>query len=49
LIINIDEVNDMRIPKIYPETTLFNYYFDVERGFAHTDTVALFDEIASGK
>ncbi|MCL2106406.1 MAG: hypothetical protein FWH26_05015 [Oscillospiraceae bacterium] len=35
----------MRIPKIYLETTMFNFYFDVNRE-AHSDTVALFREIA---
>ena len=39
----------MRKQKIYLETTLFNYYFDDGRGFAHDSTVALFDEIAAGK
>ena len=38
----------MRIPKIYLETTMFNYYFDIDRD-AHADTVKLFDEIAEGK
>ena len=38
----------MRTPKIYLETTLFNFYVDEDRGFAHADTVALFDEIAAG-
>lgn len=38
----------MRVPKIYLETTMFNYYFDKERD-AHADTVKLFEEIASGK
>jgi len=35
-------------PKIYLETTLFNYYFDTDRA-AHADTVKLFKAIASGK
>ena len=39
----------MRKQKIYLETTLFNYYFDDDRGFAHDSTVALFNEIAAGK
>jgi len=39
----------MRVPKIYLETTIFNFYVDDERGFAHTDTVKLFKEIAAGK
>ena len=38
----------MRTPKIYLETTLFNYFYDSERD-AHTDTVALFKEIQAGK
>jgi len=39
----------MRKQKIYLETTLFNFYFDEDRGFAHADTVQLFKEIAAGK
>jgi len=39
----------MRKQRIYLETTLFNYYFDEDRGFAHDSTVALFKEIAAGK
>jgi len=39
----------MRTPKIYIETTLFNFYFDEDRGFAHESTIALFKEIAAGK
>jgi predicted nucleic acid-binding protein len=38
----------MRVPKIYLETTLFNFYIDEDRE-AHTDTVKLFKEIAAGK
>jgi predicted nucleic acid-binding protein len=38
----------MRKPKIYLETTMFNYYFDKERD-AHPDTVKLFEEIKAGK
>jgi len=38
----------MRKPKIYLETTLFNYYFEPGRD-AHADTVRLFAEIKSGK
>ena len=38
----------MRAPKIYLETTMFNYYFDTERD-AHPDTVRLFEEIRAGK
>ena len=39
----------MRKQRIYLETTLFNFYFDEDRGFAHDSTVALFKEIAAGK
>ena len=39
----------MRKQKIYLETTLFNFYFDDDRGFAHESTVRLFEEIASEK
>ena len=38
----------MKIPQVYLETTLFNYYFDNNRD-AHADTVNLFKEIAAGK
>jgi len=38
----------MRIPRIYLETTLFNFYVDKTRD-AHTDTMRLFKEIAAGK
>ncbi len=38
----------MRTPKIYLETTLFNYYFDEDRD-AHADTVTLFEECGAGK
>ena len=38
----------MRKPKIYLETTLFNYYFDSDRD-GHFDTVKLFKEILEGK
>ena len=31
------------------ETTLFNHYFDEDRGLAHKSTVALFKEITAGK
>ena len=39
----------MRKQRIYLETTLFNYYFDEDRGFAHDGTIALFKEITAGK
>ena len=39
----------MRKQKIYLETTLFNHYFDNDRGIAHKSTVALFKEIETGK
>ena len=38
----------MRKQKIYLETTLFNFYVDIDRE-AHADTVRLFDDIAAGK
>ena len=38
----------MRTPKIYLETTVFNYYFDEDRD-AHPDTVTLFEECAARK
>jgi rRNA-processing protein FCF1 len=38
----------MGIPKLYLETTMFNYYFDTDRD-AHIDTVILFEECAAGK
>jgi predicted nucleic acid-binding protein len=38
----------MRKQKIYIETTLFNFYFDIDRE-AHADTVTLFEDIAIGK
>jgi len=38
----------MRVPRIYLETTVFNYYFEKERD-AHADTVKLFEEIKAGK
>jgi predicted nucleic acid-binding protein len=39
----------MLIPKIYLETTLFNFYFEEDKGKAHIDTVKLFKEIIAGK
>ena len=39
----------MRKQKIYLETTLFNHYFDDDRGLAHTSTVALFKEVEAEK
>jgi len=38
----------MRTPKIYLETTMFNFYLDTDRD-AHADTVKLFAEIQDGK
>ena len=38
----------MKKPKIYLETTLFNYYFDKDRD-GHADTLKLFAEIKEGK
>ena len=39
----------MRVPKIYLETSIFNFYVDEDRGFAHESTVSLFKEITDGK
>jgi hypothetical protein len=38
----------MRLPKVYLETTLFNFYIDRDRE-AHSATVNLFQAIAGGK
>ena len=38
----------MRKPKIYLETTMFNFFLDTDRD-AHADTVKLFEEIAAGQ
>jgi predicted nucleic acid-binding protein len=38
----------MRKPRVYLETTMFNYYFDTDREY-HDDTVRLFEEILVGK
>lgn len=38
----------MRVPKIYLETTMFNFYYQPERDL-HADTVRLFKEIQAGK
>jgi len=40
---------ERRRPKIYMETTMFNYYFDEDRGNAHKYTVRLFEMIKEGK
>ncbi len=37
----------MKRLRLYLETTVFNYYIDMEREF-HADTVRLFDAIAAG-
>ncbi|MDR1531983.1 MAG: hypothetical protein LBS62_07340 [Clostridiales bacterium] len=39
----------MRVPKVYLETTIFNYFFDTDRGEAHTATAELFREITTGQ
>jgi hypothetical protein len=39
----------MRAMKAYLETTIFNFFFAQDRGFAHESTVELFKEIAAGK
>ncbi|MDR1329570.1 MAG: PIN domain-containing protein [Oscillospiraceae bacterium] len=37
------------MPKIYLETTIFNYYLDTDRGEAHVATLELFRQIADGQ
>jgi hypothetical protein len=39
----------VRKQKIYLETTMFNYFFETDRGDMHLSTVALFNEIKAGK
>jgi len=39
----------MRKQRVYLETTMFNFYVDESKGYAHKSTVALFKEIAAGK
>ena len=39
----------MRKQKVYLETTLFNFYVDENRGFAHDSTISFFSEIAAEK
>ena len=39
----------MRIPKIYLETTIFNFYFADDSPDKKQDTLKLFDEIETGK
>ncbi|MCL1984265.1 MAG: type II toxin-antitoxin system VapC family toxin [Methanomassiliicoccaceae archaeon] len=36
-------------PKVYMETTTFNYFFDDDRGQDHKYTVKLFEQIKDGK
>jgi len=37
------------IPKLFLETTVFNFYFDGRQGQKQTDAIRLFEEIAGGK
>ena len=39
----------MKSYKIYLETTIFNYFFDDDRGILHTSSVKLFNEIKANK
>ena len=43
---NEEGANAVLIPKVYIETTLFNFYVDESRGDAHLFTLKLFQEIA---
>ena len=36
-------------PKLFLETTVFNFYFEGKQGQKQTDTVRLFEEIARGR
>ncbi|GHV84029.1 hypothetical protein AGMMS50212_13690 [Spirochaetia bacterium] len=38
-----------RIPKLFLETTIFNFYFDGKQGQKRKDTLALFKEIQKGR
>jgi predicted nucleic acid-binding protein len=42
------EGEKMRKPRIYLETTMFNYYFEADRD-AHSSTVKLFEKISVGE
>jgi predicted nucleic acid-binding protein len=37
------------IPKLFLETTVFNFYFETKQGQKQTDAIRLFEEIAGGK
>ena len=37
------------IPKLFIETTVFNFYFEGKQGQKHKDATRLFDEIAKGR
>ena len=37
------------IPKLFIETTVFNFYFEGKQGQKQKDTIRLFEEIAKGK
>jgi predicted nucleic acid-binding protein len=37
------------IPKLFLETTVFNFYFEVKQGQKQTDAIRLFEEIAGGR
>ena len=44
------QYNNMKnIPKLFIETTVFNFYFEGKQGQKHKDTTRLFDEIAKGR
>jgi predicted nucleic acid-binding protein len=44
----LTEGEEMRKPRIYLETTMFNFYFDADRD-AHSATVKLFEKISAGE
>jgi predicted nucleic acid-binding protein len=37
------------IPRLFLETTVFNFYFEVKQGQKQTDAIRLFEEIAGGR
>ncbi|MCL2630800.1 MAG: hypothetical protein FWD49_04680 [Firmicutes bacterium] len=46
---NMNEESKMRVPKIYLETTIFNYVFEHGRKDEQSQTIRLFEEIKAGK
>ena len=38
-----------KLPKLFIETTVFNFYFESRQGKKHKDAIRLFEEIAKGR